>query len=121
MLMSLDHPKRVALHILPSHKPRRMLTRATLRAFFLDAADTQALPLAERVEAQALVLSNAATAFVLDRSRLLGDVPVEELPKRPLADEADAGRILLLRVGQSDLVGDAPHFGLAQFAHREER
>ncbi|CFO27059.1 Uncharacterised protein [Bordetella pertussis] len=47
-------------------------------------------------------------------------VAIEELAERPLADEADAGRVLLGRVVQPDLVGDAPHLGLAQFTQRKQ-
>ena len=56
-----------------------------------------------------------------DRPRRHRQIAVQELAERPLADEADAGRVLLLRVGQADLGGDAPHLGLAQFAHRKHR
>jgi hypothetical protein len=47
-----------------------------------------------------------AAAVVLDRPGRVGEVAVEELAERPLADEADAGRVLLPRVRQADLGGD---------------
>ena len=75
----------------------------------LDAADAQALALAERVEAQADVAADRASALVFDRAGLMAQVAVEELAKRPLADEADAGGVLLLRVRQLDLGGDLAH------------
>ncbi|MOA04795.1 hypothetical protein D3C78_1243660 [compost metagenome] len=62
-----------------------------------------------------------AVAVVEDPARFLVDVAVEKVAERPLADEADAGRVLLLRVGQADFLGDAPHFGLVQLAHGEQR
>ena len=86
---------------------------AARRAALLQAADADALALAERVERQADVLADHAAAVVLDRPGRVGEVAVEELAKRPLADEADAGRVLLRRVRQADLGGDAPHLGLA--------
>ena len=46
-------------------------------------------------------------SVVLDRARLVRQVAVQEFAERALADEADAGRILLRRVRQADLVGDA--------------
>ena len=67
------------------------------------------------------MLAHLAAAVVQDRARVVRQVVVEELAERPLADEADAGRILLLRVRQADLVGDAAHLGLVQLADREQR
>ena len=61
----------------------------------------QALALTQRVKAQAHVFTEHAALVVFDRARGLGDVAVEELSERPLADEADAGRVLLLRGRQA--------------------
>src|SRR6185369_9456212 len=120
MVVALHHPQRILRHVLARDEPRLVFAPAALCAFFLQAADAQALALAEGMEAQALMLGDHTAALVLDRPRLLRDIAVEELAERPLANEADAGGILLFRVGQSDLLGDAPHFGLAQLAHREQ-
>ena len=54
-----------------------------------------------------------------DRPRRPRQVAVEELAERPLADEADAGRVLLGVVRQPGLERDAPHLGLLQLADRE--
>ena len=62
-----------------------------------------------------------AALVVFDRAGGFGDVTVKELSERPLADEADAGRVFLFRVGQADLVSDAAHLGLVQLTHREQR
>ena len=50
----------------------------------------------------------------------LADVAVQEFAKRPLANEADAGGVFLLGVGQADLQRDATHLGFEQFTHREQ-
>ena len=66
------------------------------------------------------MLADGAAAVVLDRTGQLGDVAVEKFTEGPLADEADAGRIFFLGVGQADLVGNAPHLGLVQLTHWEQ-
>src|SRR6185369_3135488 len=108
-------------HVLARDEPRRVFAAALGRAAFLDPADADALALAERVEAQAHVLADHPAAVVLDRPRRVREVAVQELAERPLADEADAGRVLLLRVRQADLGRDAAHLGLRQLADREQR
>jgi hypothetical protein len=61
-------------------------------------------------------------AFVVDHApRRLRQIAVEEFPERPLADEADAGRILLGVVRQPGLEREAAHLGLLELAHREHR
>jgi hypothetical protein len=52
------------------------------------------------------MLADAAAAVVDDVARLLAEVAVQELAERPLADEADAGGVLLLGIGQADLGGE---------------
>ena len=94
---------------------------ATAPTLWLEATDAQALALPERVEAQADVAPDRATAVVFDRTGLVTQVAVEELAKRPFADEADAGGVFFLRVGQVDLGREVAHLGLLQLAHREQR
>ena len=96
-----------------------MFALRTLRR--LHAADAQALALAQGVEAQAHVLADHAAVFVLDAAGRMLQVAVQELAERPLTDEADAGRVLLLGVGQADLLGDAAHLGLVQLTHWKQR
>ena len=50
-----------------------------------------------------------------DRPGLARQVAVEEFAERALADEADAGRILLRVVRQARLGRERPHLGLFQF------
>src|SRR4051812_24196295 len=115
MVMPLHHPQRVAFHVLAGDEPGRVLAATALRAPGLDPADAQALALPQRVERQPLVLADDAAALVLDRAGLLLDVAVEEFAEGPLADEADAGGVFLLRVRQPDLRRQPAHLGLVQF------
>ena len=67
------------------------------------------------------MLAQRAAPVVLDGARRVADVAVQKLTKRPLANKANAGRILLLGVGQANFFGNAAHLGLVQLAHREQR
>src|SRR5206468_7729670 len=87
----------------------------------LEPADAEPLPLTERVEAQPHVAADDAAAFVLDRAGLVAEVAVEELAERPLADEADAGGVLLRRHRQPDLGGELAHLRLLQLTDQEQR
>ena len=120
MVVPLHHPERVFFHVLARHKPRRVVAAAALCTFGLEAANAQSLALAQCVKAQAHVLADGLSLVVLDRARLLGDIAVQKVSERPLADEADAGLVLLLCVGQADLKCQAAHLGLVQFADREQ-
>src|SRR3569832_125843 len=121
MVVALQDPERDPVAVLLRDEPRLEDAAAIVRALRLDSADAEALALSERVERQALALADHPALLVLDRAGLLADVAIEEFAERPLSDEADAGRILLLRVGQADLARDAAHFRLAQFADGEQR
>src|SRR5207253_4531631 len=90
MVVALHHPQGVLRDVLARDEPGRVFAAPALAAFFLHPADAQPLALAEGIEGQALVLADGAPARVLDRTRLLADVAVEELAEGPLADEADA-------------------------------
>ncbi|MCY1214233.1 hypothetical protein D9M72_260410 [compost metagenome] len=56
----------------------------------------------------------------LDVAGLGGQILLEEIGEAPLADEADAGGVLLASGGQAMLFGDGANFRLLQFAHREQ-
>src|SRR6185295_8329132 len=81
--------------------------------------DADALALAYGVEGEPDVLAEDLPLGRLDRAGRLRQVAVQELAERPLADEADAGRVLLGVVRQPGLERDAAHFALLQIAHRE--
>src|SRR5262249_46008980 len=76
--------------------------------------DADALALPDRVEGEADVLADRAALVVDDRPRRLGQVAVEELAERPLADEANAGRVLLRVVRQPRFQRDAAYFALPE-------
>src|SRR5262245_30999600 len=121
MIVSLYRLQHVALEVLARHVPRGVLVTAAGVAGRLEAADAQPLALAERVEAQPDVAADDAAAVVFDCTRRVTEVAIEKLAKRPLANEADAGGVLLLRVRQPNLGGDLAYLRLLQFARREER
>jgi hypothetical protein len=85
------------------------------------AAEPDAAALAYGVEGEPDVLADPAAILVDDRPGGLRQVAVQELAERPLANEADAGRILLGVVRQPRLARDAAHVRLPQLAEREER
>ena len=128
--MALHHPKRVVFEVLARHKPRLVLTRAAQalrlqrlesRPAGLYAADAQALALAQRVKAQAHMLADHAAVVALDRPRCFGNVAIEKFAERPLANEADAGRVFLAGIGQANLIGNASHLAFVQLTHRKQR
>src|SRR2546421_2453912 len=83
-------------------------------------ADADALALPDRVEGKADVLADRAALVVDDWPRRLRQVAVEELAERPLADEADAGRVLLCVVWQLRLQRNAPYLAFLQLADGEQ-
>src|SRR4051812_33575097 len=108
--------------VVPAHHDQLVRRQALFRDIprLTRSAEADTLALADSVEGKPDVLAHRAAALVDDRTRRLRQVAVEEFAERPLADEADAGRILLGMVRQPGLRGDAPHFGLFQLAEREQ-
>src|SRR5690606_23402364 len=100
-----DHRQGVVLQVLAGHVPG-------LAAAVAMTADADALALAERIESQADVFADLDAAIVQDGTWTGRQVAPQEFAERPLADEADAGRIPLRRVRQADRGGDAPDLGL---------
>src|SRR6266849_10770365 len=99
MVVSLHHYQLVGRKLLGRDVPR--LARAS---------NADAFALADGVEGESDVLADRAALVVDDRPRHLRQVTVQELAERPLADEADAGRILLGVVRQTGFERDAAHF-----------
>src|SRR5690606_4002533 len=112
VVVPLDDDERIALEILARDEPCRAAAAAR-------SADAQPLALADRVECQPVVFAYRATAVGDDRPRARREVAPEELAERALADEADPGRILALRIRQADRAGDLAHLALVQLAERE--
>ena len=119
VVVALHDVQRVAGDVLARHEPR--LAGAVRVLVRLQAADADALALAQRVERQAHVLAHGLAVVQLDRARLVRQVAAEEFAERALADEADAGRILLGRIRQVQFFRDLAHFRLGDLAQREQR
>src|SRR5690606_41353410 len=86
----------------------------------LEAADASALALSEAVVHEAHVGADPTAPVVLDIPGLGGEVLFEKILEPPLADEADAGAVLLGMGGEALGRGDPPHLGLLQLAHGEQ-
>ena len=115
-----DDVEDIAREVLARDEPGCVLAADAHAAVVLEAADADPLALAQRVERQADVLADGPAAIVLDRPGRADEVAIEELAERPLADEADAGRVLLSCVRQADLGGDPAYFGLRELADRKQ-
>src|SRR6185369_5579873 len=84
-------------------------------------ADSQTLTLADGVEHKSHV---AADFLAVERPHLAGvgrQVTVQEFAERSLTDEADAGGILLVVVGQTGFARDLAHLALVKIAKRKHR
>ena len=113
VLAALRHDQRVVHEILVCHVPR-------LLGVVTASADAEALALAYRVVHQAVVLPERLAVDAAHDPRLRRQVAAQEVAEAPLADEADAGAVLLGGDREGVLAGDAPHLGLGQFADREQ-
>ena len=112
MARALDDDERVARNVLRGDEPGRV---ARVRA----SADSEAAALAERVALEAAVTADDGAVLCLYRPGAAGNQAADELTERPLADEADAGRVALAGDRQPALARHRPHLGLAQAADRE--
>src|SRR5207244_935259 len=75
-----------------------------------------AFSLPDRIEGKTDVLADRLSILIDDRAGRLRQIAIQELPERPLADEADPGRVLLGVVRQPGFERYAPDFGLPQAA-----
>jgi hypothetical protein len=113
VIRALDYDQDVAREVLGGDEPRR-LSRA------LAPADAEPAALSERVSREATMLADDLALRRLDGAGPRRQPAAHEIAERPLADEADAGRIRLSRHRQAAIAGDAPHFGLAQASDRKD-
>ncbi len=113
MIVPLHHDQLVGRHVLLRDVPRRTITR-------LAPADADALALADRVEHQPDVLADDGSLGRAHKSGLARQITIEELSKRPLADETDAGRVLLRVHRQVGGLGKFAHPGLGELAQRKQ-
>src|SRR5690606_8814837 len=109
----LVHVQDVSRHVLADHVPRCGRTAA-------HPADGQALALAQGEVEDARMGAHAHPMWVADLARLGRQVLAQELAEVALADETDAGRILLGMGGQPGLARQLPHLRLGQVADREQ-
>ena len=115
--MPLHHPQNVLGHVLAGHKPRRVFTTAALCAFGFDAANAQALALAQGVKTQTHVLANGSACCVFDGARFFGNVAVQEISKGSLTNEANACGVFFLGIGQANFFCDLTDLRFQQFTH----
>ena len=85
-----------------------------------DAADVEAVALAERVVGEAAMPAALDPMVVADDARIVRQVLMQELRERPLADEADAGAVLLFGDGEAGLTGELAHLALRELAERHQ-
>src|SRR3954471_8656151 len=101
MVVALHHDEFVRSEVLAGYVPR-----------FSGTAQADALALTDRVESQTDVLADYMPFVVDHRPRRLRQVAIQELAERPLADKADAGRVLLSVIRQPRLEREAAHLAL---------
>ncbi len=113
MIVPLHGDQRVACVVLGGDEPRQVRAAA-------GAADREPLPLAQRVVGEAVMAADDPALGRLDRARGPRQVARQEVAERPLADEADARRVLL-RPGRDALApGDRPDLALGHLAQRKQ-
>src|ERR1039457_2786636 len=116
MVVAAHHDKFVLRHVLARHIPG-----LALRAAAFHAAYAYAFPLPDGVEGEADVLADHPALGGADRPGCARQIAVEEFAERALADETDAGRILLGVHRQACLLRDPAHLGLMQLRQRKNR
>jgi len=114
MIRALDDHERIARDVLGGDEPRRVTAAR-------EPADAEAAALAERIALEPAMAADHGAVMRLDRSRPAWQPAPDEVPERALADEADAGRVALVRHRQPALARERAHLRLAQPAYREFR
>ena len=112
MVVPLNDDQFVLREILAAHVPGPA-------GRILQAADADAFSLADSIEREPDMLPHGLALGRAHRTGLPRQIAVQELAKRPFADEADSGRAALGEVVQSGLLGDSAHFGLPQLPDGE--
>ncbi len=92
-----------------------------LFAMFLAAADTQALSLPERVVHETAVHAQFFAVSCPDGPGIRRQVVAEELAKRSLPYEANAGTVFLVVNLKAGITGDFPYVAFMQFAQGKDR
>jgi hypothetical protein len=112
MRASLHDDERVAREVLRRHVPGRLAAPS-------QASDAEAAALTERIALESCMTTDNLAILGLDRAGPAGQPAPDEFAERPLADEADAGRVRLARDRQPAVAGDCAHLGLGETADRE--
>src|SRR5690606_33735801 len=113
VIITLADYQYIAIQILAQHIPGVI-------AGPLQATDAQPLTLTYGVVHQAVMATDDLAVGSLDLTGLGGQIAFEKVAEAALADEADAGRILLACGRQLVLFRDAPHLGFFQLALRKQ-
>ncbi len=87
----------------------------------MNTANVQALPLPQGVVHETLVFADDVAAGRAHRARVGGQVSAQELAERPLADEADTGRVFFVVNREAPVTCDLTDFTLDEFTEREQR
>src|SRR5215468_4239227 len=112
VVASLYDDQGVARIVFRGYEPR-------CRAPVARPAHAESLALPQRMVGEPAVLAEHAPVGRFDRARLARKVAGEKIAKRPLADEADAGRISLGEGRNTLLACDRAYRPLGQFADRK--
>ncbi len=112
MVGALDHDQGIAGKVLGGDEPGRL-------GLALLAADAEPAPLTECEAFEAWVAADDGSVEAFDRSRPGRQPLADECPERPLADEADTGRVSLPGDRDAALARDRADFGLAKPADRK--
>jgi len=113
MIAALRDDQRIVGEVLADDIPRRV-------AGITDAADAQALTLAEGVIHQPRMLSDVAAFQRADGAGLRRQIALQEVAELALADKTDAGAVLLGVVGEAGAGGQFAHLVFVQCAEREQ-
>jgi len=114
MIVALHHDERVARGILGRHVPGLLAVPGT-------SADAQPRALPQGVERQPLVNAEPLACRRLDRTWRSRQETCQELAKRPLADEADAGTVGFVEHREAGAPRERAHRDLLELAERHER
>src|SRR6185312_15003861 len=114
VLAALGDDQHVGRHVLAHHEPR-------LAAGAMPAADAESVALAQGVIHHPLVFADPPAVGRAHLARACGNVPRQEAAEVALADEADAGGILLRMGRQRRLAGQFAHARLLDPAQRKQR
>src|SRR6478672_1990117 len=114
MFAPLHDDQPIAVEILRSDIPGVTVALAL-------SADAEPLPLSKCVEHEPDVPADEAAIDGVDVAGVRWKVAVQKLAKRPFADEADAGRIAFVVIGQAFAARDLADLPLVKRAQRKKR